>query len=203
MEQYKEYPIIQVDGGAVIVKIPENPSDDARLITNPVFKGSLKEDKLFEIIAHTGIKSLKDSNLPLFEINDTVEKLFDIHYKNINYTQDSIYKDSVRRDFMAGYKAGGYTEEDMKNAIRISFGQAKQSKLSVGEIEKRILKSLKKYPTSALVAMTTTKDFMSDETFDKVFDWNAANELWDKYKPYLLPKVDRNNHLIIKEFKYE
>ena len=43
--------------------------------------------------------------LPNQEDSEELEKLFDIHYKSINYTADSSYKGAVRRDFIAGYKA--------------------------------------------------------------------------------------------------
>jgi hypothetical protein len=35
---------------------------------------------------------------------ETFEEGFNNHYKNINYTEDSIYKETVKRDFLAGAK---------------------------------------------------------------------------------------------------
>jgi hypothetical protein len=57
---------------------------------------------------------------------ETLEEGFNNHYKNINYTQDSIYKETVKRDFFAGYKLAqerSYNEEEVGEILYNAFGE--------------------------------------------------------------------------------
>jgi hypothetical protein len=52
---------------------------------------------------------------------ETLEEGFNNHYKNINYTEDSIYKETVKRDFIAGYKLAqerSYSEEEVLELLQ-------------------------------------------------------------------------------------
>lgn len=98
-----------------------------------------------KIITHTGIPSLKDSGLPIVEIPP--------YQKGSGYHPEHTY----HQIWMDGYKAaGGYTEEDMLNAIYYfmtveRYGDTSKIDLKV-EIQ-NYLNTLKKHPKAVVLEM--------------------------------------------------
>lgn len=173
MEQYKKYSIIQVDGGAVMVdeKADIHKGDkhyDMGSVSNPetAIKDYIPAPYYkHKIIAHNGIESLKDSGLPLFEIpNESKNKALEYIRDKFNLgPEDEIWDEvliTIKNAYIEGYKAaGGYTEEDVRNAITKGYELARDSfYYGDGSIQPEIAKyinSLKKYPTSTLVGIQT------------------------------------------------
>lgn len=213
MEQYKEYPIIQVYNGFIVI------DKEAKRVNNSYYFFDVgygfgiriideKDENLdgfFKIIAHSGIKSLKDSGLPLFEIpkkDTTIFDALDRAYKYLHAlgffttpTNEGRIVENllIQAGVRANEAAGGYTEEDINNAIIKGYELARDSfYYTDGSIQPEIMKyiqSLKKYPTSALVEGVLASQWVSNENG------------YGRVENFFL-KVDKNNHIIIKDFYY-
>jgi len=80
-------------------------------------------------------------DIPMFVVEDEVEKMAKLHAKKVwGVYQDDIHPDVMitdtlgeisQKDFIAGYKAaqekGVYSEEDIRNAIKLTLEDAKKS----------------------------------------------------------------------------
>jgi hypothetical protein len=159
---------------------------------------------IFKIIAHTGIDSLKDSELPLFEIPDNVDKLAKEWTKSRGYSNFSLDDKHLwsreQTSFKAGYKAGGkYTEEDMRNAIDIALSTwiNREQGAKFNDIIDKVIKSLKKIPVSADVEMEVII-FTNAHCSAELISLEGLNDYFSTRLP-----VDKNNYLIIKQFNYE
>lgn len=98
----------------------------------------LKAPYLRVVATHT---SFKFEGIPQFEF-EKIDDAFDSWNKEpMDFRDISEY-----RDYEAGYKAaqekGCYSEKDLVRAIKMSYGQAKQSTISVRTVQELILKSL-------------------------------------------------------------
>jgi hypothetical protein len=151
-------------------------------------------DRLWvKIIAHTGIESLKDSNLPLFEIPDNPMVLAREAAVMNNY---DIGDDVFKHGFVLGYKAaGGHTGEQVKLFERTREALSELTTLADGYENNLVefdlfLKSLKKYPVSADVEVVDVCDYDDDSPVGYL-----DKPIWK------LPV--KNNHIIIKQFNYE
>lgn len=205
MQQHKEYPIIQIDDGFVMVDKEININNDSDWTMCNTVSGkkwiykpaTFHKDKnlnydpdYWKIISHTGIESLKNSNLPLFEMPDDPMVLAREAAVMNNY---DIGDDVFKHGFVLGYrKSGGYTEEDIRNAFRAGGNYENEYNYPDAPDEDEYIKSLKKYPISAEVFGT-----MSMRKND-----NGEDIGFPVHEPFI-PKVDQNNHLIIKQFNYE
>lgn len=212
MEQYKKYPIIQIDGGAIMVdkyNSKHNLATNGKTVfipTNfPGYSEEYRQTHWQNVIAHTGFESLKDSGLPLFEIpkkDTTIFDALDRAYKYLHAlgffttpTNEGRIVENllIQAGVRANEAAGGYTEEDINNAIIKGYELARDSfYYTDGSIQPEIMKyiqSLKKYPTSALVEGVLASQWVSNENG------------YGRVENFFL-KVDKNNHIIIKDFYY-
>ena len=148
-----------------------------------------------------GQSNLKDPipNVPYVEIEEDVEKLA------WEWCDDHREVGA----FKAGYKAAlakKYTEEDMRKlylGVLQNVGTTtKQSDMPTWE---QVLQSLQPKIKSIEIEMEGVKEFMSEETLQKPFDKNRAEQLWDKYKPYKNPvtyQKDGKTFLKVKSVQY-
>lgn len=134
----KQYPLIPIEDGYIMV-YPEAPcpKDSWAIFPNTV-NGKIKDYKGCKpiqceydyaangvhnllIIGHTGIPSLKESGLPLIELPYQPMLLARESAAMNNYDPED---DTYKHGFVNGYKAaGGYTEEDVRKAIKLAREQ--------------------------------------------------------------------------------
>lgn len=187
MKEFKPpyYPLIPIEGGFVAI---EKPILDGQYHINhkQLVKTGGGTVQYREIIAHTGIPSLKDSGLPLFEISDKLNKIAEDYAISCLFKHKGILKQA----FIEGYNsAGEYTEEDMRKAIERVFSIVHNNNLLIKEDCKRIkddtINFLKPKPITIKVEMDTVHT-------------DHAPDGWETF-----PKLTDNNYLIIKEVVYE
>jgi hypothetical protein len=200
----KKFPLIPIERGYVMIgeEVPVNEIGVA-----PRWKGlggyelflncSRKDGK--KVIAHTGIPSLKDSGLPLFEVIDRLSELalnaakaFVEKRKQLfnNQSDNSMF----REGWIEGYKAaGGYTEKDMIEAFDKGYLQSgldslenqdeKPSELkTISDASKEFRQSLKKHPVAVVVEMEEIHDYTVPPTNPE--DYNLyISEGWIYNKP--------------------
>lgn len=105
--------------------------------------------------------------------------------------------------YFEGYKAAS-TNEHKRMVALLDWMEIKKEYSN----EQIVLnfQSLQPKIKSIEVEMENIKDFMSEETFNRLFDMDRANQLWKKYKPYKNIKTytrDGKIFLKVKKVNYE
>lgn len=166
--------------------------------------GICDEGKTNKVIAHTGLKELEGSGLPLIVIQHPKQK--EATTKATKAWMDippEVKVNAEGVDYCTGFvegflSAGGYSEGDLRNAMSYIWQQIVHKKVdmnsfgSVSESGELYIQSLKKHPTAIVVEMQ-----------EKYIDQNLGEDddtFMEMCK--ITPKIV-DNHLIIKEVKYE
>lgn len=195
--EHKTYPLLPIENGYVAVehgpdiKVPNGNfftlgKDDKHSIWQYKGDGERYTTELSQkIIAHTGIPSLKDSGLPLIDISERnmrMEQLAEAGraWNKIKDQVDRSVDDKTANVYwIAGYcnraAAGGYTEEDIRNAFRAGIEETIKKIdwdgkwVGVGSTEEDdYMQSLKKHPKAVVLEgreMGTPAQWLNDVTY--------------------------------------
>lgn len=125
-----------------------------------------------------------------------------------NESHSAGYHMTAKIYWIKGYKAKSakkYTEEQVRDLLYKAGQRAVFSKEQCLDLVEELIQSIEPKVKSIEVEMEGIKDFMSEETFEKVWNHEHAEQLWNKYKPYKNFKMFEKNgsiYLTVKKVNY-